>query len=72
LVVGGSWFVVNRNHQSRVLDRSADAVQRRARSLIPWRRPPEPLTAGCDPAMFTDVVVNYLSVPGTKFTPWVG
>jgi len=44
-----------------VLDCSEDPVQRRVRSLIPWRRPQEPLTPGCDPGMFTQVVIDYLS-----------
>jgi hypothetical protein len=44
-----------------VLERSDDSVQRRARSLIPWRRRQEPLTSGCDPGMFTQDVIDYLS-----------
>ena len=44
-----------------VLECSDNAVQRRARSLIRWRRPKEPLTPGCDPGMFTQVVIDYLS-----------
>jgi len=44
-----------------VLECSDNAVQRRARSLIPWRRSKEPLTPGCDPGMFTQVVIDYLS-----------
>lgn len=44
-----------------VLEHSDDAAQRRTRSLIPWRRPQEPLTPGCDPGMFTQVVLNYVS-----------
>jgi PilZ domain len=44
-----------------VLERGDASVQRRARSLIPWRRPQEPLTSGCDPEVFTRVVINYLS-----------
>ena len=44
-----------------VLERGDNPVQRRARSLIPWRRSPEPLTLGCDPGSFTQVVIDYLS-----------
>jgi len=44
-----------------VLECSDGPVPRRARSLIPWRRPQEPLTSGCDPGMFTQVVIDYLS-----------
>jgi PilZ domain-containing protein len=56
-----------------VLEPSDNSVQRRARSLIPysvqqrarslvrWRRQREPLTAGCDPGMFTQEVIDYLS-----------
>jgi PilZ domain-containing protein len=43
-----------------VLEHS-DNAQRRTRSLIPWRRPQEPLTPGCDPGLFTQVVIDYLS-----------
>jgi hypothetical protein len=38
-----------------------NSVQQRARSLIRWRRQREPLTAGCDPGMFTQEVIDYLS-----------
>jgi CheY-like chemotaxis protein len=44
-----------------VLERSDNSVQRRARSLIPWRRRQEPLTPGCDPGIFTQDVIDYLS-----------
>jgi len=44
-----------------MLECSEGAVQRRARSLIPWRRPKEPLTPGCDPGIFTQAVIAYLS-----------
>ena len=44
-----------------VLERSDIPVPRRARSVIPWRRRPEPLTPGCDPEMFTQDVIDYLS-----------
>src|SRR5262249_6166587 len=44
-----------------LLECSDAPVQRRTRSLIPWRRPKEPLTSGCDPGMFTQVVIDYLS-----------
>jgi PilZ domain len=38
-----------------------DFVQQRVRSLIPRRRRPESLTPGCDPEMFTQDVIDYLS-----------
>jgi CheY-like chemotaxis protein len=45
-----------------LLERSDDSVQRRARSLIPWRRRRQgPLTPGCDPGMFTQDVIDYLA-----------
>jgi hypothetical protein len=46
-----------------VLERSEHSVQRRARSLMPWRqrRRQEPLTTGCDPGTFTQDVIRYLS-----------
>lgn len=46
-----------------VLERPEPYVQRRARSLMPWRQRPrqEPLTPGCDPGTFTQDVIRYLS-----------
>jgi hypothetical protein len=47
--------------QQRARSLIPDSVQQRARSLIPRRRRPEPLTPGCDPGMFTQDVIDYLS-----------
>ena len=44
-----------------VLERSDNSVRRRAHLAIPWRRRREPLTPGCDPGMFTQDVLRYLS-----------
>jgi hypothetical protein len=45
-----------------VLERPEHSIQRRDRSLMPWRqRRREPLTPGCDPGTFTQDVIRYLS-----------
>ena len=46
-----------------VLERPEHSVQRRARSLMPWRQRSrrEALTPGCDPETFTQDVIRYLS-----------
>ena len=44
-----------------VLERADNSVQQRSRSLIPWRRRAEPVTPGCDPEMFAQDVIDYLS-----------
>ena len=46
-----------------VLECPEHSVERRARSLVPWRQRSrrEPLTPGCDPGTFTQDVIRYLS-----------
>jgi hypothetical protein len=45
------------------LERGEEPVERRTRSLLPWRRQGRPaaLTSDCDPAVFTRDVVAYLA-----------
>jgi len=44
-----------------VLASPDNSVKRRSRWVFPWRRPKQTIRPGCDPAVFTQDVIGYLS-----------